>query len=246
MCINMEFAFLDESGDLGKDSKYLVLTLVCTRKNKEITKIIRKTKQKLLQKNKSAKWLNQHGGEIKFYGFPDKNLLKKLLLDLSKIDMHIYFLCFEKKGMKVNQNIKTTILHQLFIHSFEKSNKIFPEKIIADLNFFNKNKKNYFILQKYEKKVISEQKDEKNKGKKRLEITFSSIDENEYLNMKGRKDITLFLIEQKNSRQSEMLQAVDVISGSIFYKFEKDKDEYFKLLNSEKMKISGFIFKRNK
>ncbi|NOQ38290.1 hypothetical protein GQ472_05355 [archaeon] len=51
----MEFAFLDESGDLGKNSKYLVLTLVCTRKTKEITKIVRKTKQKLLQKNNHNK-----------------------------------------------------------------------------------------------------------------------------------------------------------------------------------------------
>ncbi|NOQ55310.1 MAG: hypothetical protein GQ477_00730 [Nanohaloarchaea archaeon] len=51
----MEFAFLDESEDLGKSSKYLVLTLICTRKSKEITKIIRKTKKKLLDNNKSAK-----------------------------------------------------------------------------------------------------------------------------------------------------------------------------------------------
>ncbi|MEA3229541.1 MAG: DUF3800 domain-containing protein, partial [archaeon] len=137
----MEFAFLDESGDLGKNSKYLVLTLVCTRKIKEITKIVRKTKQKLLEKNKCAKWLNQHGGEIKFYGFPDKNILKKLLNDLSETKMHVYFLCIKKGGV-INQNIKYTILGELFQHSIENSDKIFPEKIIADLNFFNKHKKN--------------------------------------------------------------------------------------------------------
>ncbi len=241
----MEFAFLDESGDLGKDSKYLVLTLMCTKKVKQITQIVRKIKQKLLQKNKCAKWLNQHGGEIKFYGFPDKHILKKLLTDLSNVDMHIYFLCFEKGGIKVNQDVKPTILGQLFMHSFQNSEKHLPEKVIADLSFFNKDKINYFVLQKYEMKPVKTKgKDGNDKKCHCLEVSFSRIEEKEYNIIKDKDDVYPVRIEHKNSRQSEPLQAIDIISGCIFSKFEKEDSECFDLLSKGKLKLIGNMFGR--
>ena len=66
-----ESAYIDESGDDGaKGSKYFVISLWCTSERKEISKIVRSTKQRLLAKNKTARWLNKKGGEIKYSGFP--------------------------------------------------------------------------------------------------------------------------------------------------------------------------------
>ncbi|MCG2717338.1 MAG: hypothetical protein L6408_00685, partial [Nanoarchaeota archaeon] len=84
----MEFAYLDESGDSGANgSNKIVMCLVCTKEKKKLNKIIRKTKQRLLEKNKTTKWLNRLGGEIKFYSFPDKGLLVKTLKEISKVDI---------------------------------------------------------------------------------------------------------------------------------------------------------------
>lgn len=66
----MEFAFLDESGDIGgMGSKYLVSTLVVTRNRKDMVEIIVDMKKKLLDSKKGRKWLNRNGGEIKFHNF---------------------------------------------------------------------------------------------------------------------------------------------------------------------------------
>ena len=106
----MEFAYLDESGDLGSQgSKHLILTLMCTRKKKEISKIIREAKKRLLDHNKTARWLSRRG-EIKFYSFPDKDLLKRTLKKLADVEMNIYFVIFEKDGTTINVDVKQTIL----------------------------------------------------------------------------------------------------------------------------------------
>ena len=109
----MKFAFLDESGDRGgKGSKYLVLCLICTPDKKKIVKIIRETKKRLLEKNKTAKWLNRTG-EIKFYKFPDDALLRRTLKKLSKVDIHIHALAFEKKRKDMAVRDKEIIVTQL-------------------------------------------------------------------------------------------------------------------------------------
>jgi penicillin-binding protein-related factor A (putative recombinase) len=76
----MEFYFLDESGDQGaRGSKYLILTLVKLRSIKKALKIIKEARQHLTLKTKKRKWLEQHGGEIKFSTFPDKEYLHKIM-----------------------------------------------------------------------------------------------------------------------------------------------------------------------
>src|SRR3989338_5645528 len=110
----MEFAYLDESGDPGPaGSKTLVLTLMCTARKKEVAHIIREAKQRLLDHNKTARWLNRKG-EIKFYSFPDKDLLKRTLKKLAGIKIKVYFMVFKKDGIQVSNEIKTKILGHLF------------------------------------------------------------------------------------------------------------------------------------
>ncbi len=56
----MEFAFLDESGDLGaRGSNYLILTLVYTKRKKDLVRFIVDVKKRLLDSKKGRKWLKR-------------------------------------------------------------------------------------------------------------------------------------------------------------------------------------------
>ena len=145
----MEFAFLDESGDLGaKGSKKLVLCLICTRQSKKLSKIISKTKQSLLNKSRTTKWLNKMGGEIKFYSFPDEDILIRALKKISNLDIDISYICFNKNNKKLDKKSKEDILIYLFKHILEKSDNEIPEKIVSDRNFLGEKvtDASYFLL----------------------------------------------------------------------------------------------------
>jgi len=213
----MKFAFLDESGDPGvKGSNNLVLTLMCTSQKKKINKIVRITKQRLLQKSKTAKWLSRHGGEIKFYGFPDKHLLRKTLTKLAQLDLKIYSMAFKKDGIPVDQKIKPNIVSDLFRIVFDDPKKEKFQKIIADLDFFNNEKTNRFLLLECSSKRIE----------------FSHIDESTFNTIKNKADKFILEIEHRNSRITEELQALDLISGAIFLNEEHDNSEYFNIIKT--------------
>lgn len=264
----MEFAYLDESGDLGPNgSRNLVLTLMCTRRKKEISKIIRDAKKRLLDHNKTARWLSRRG-EIKFYSFPDKDLLKRTLKKLSDIEMNIYFIVFEKDGAAINAEVKQIILTHLFRHLMQKPNKRI-EKIIADLSFFNREKVNRFVLRNYTLKPVrledyqglecyreSEEitfprlsEDHFEKGltfdTESEEITFSRLSEEEFEKAKDDASNTIIEIEHYNSRLSDELQALDLISGSIFAFSEHGNREYIDIISKGKATIEGGKFHRN-
>ena len=239
----MEFAYLDESGEEGAlGSKNLVLTLVCTSQNKKLSKIIRNTKIKLLNKKRNSKWLASKGGEIKFSCFPDKELLKKTLKEISNLDIRVYYLGIIKENKKLKKEVRQFIMTYLFEHIFENGNKIIPQKIIADMRFFNNKKKNYFLLEKYEsqnQKNIDENKPDK------IEISFSHItDEKELDELKKDSSNIIVAIEHQNSRHSDELQATDLICGSIFANIEYKNSEYVNILSSSKLKIKGRLIKK--
>ncbi len=241
----MEFAYLDESGDLGPDgSKNLVLTLMCTRKKKEISKIIRDAKKRLLDHNKTARWLSRRG-EIKFYSFPDKDLLKRTLKKLAEVEMNVYFVVFEKDGTTINADVKQTILAHLFRHIMRKPEKMI-EKVTADLSFFNKEKLNRFILRNYTLKPVKLKNDKGIELDAECgEITFSRLSEEEFEKVKNVSSNTIIEIEHYNSRLSDELQALDLISGSIFAFSEHGNKEYIDLLGTGKAKIEGGKFQKS-
>ncbi|MEA3458354.1 MAG: DUF3800 domain-containing protein [Candidatus Thermoplasmatota archaeon] len=233
----MEFAFLDESGDPGaKGTNHLVLCLVCTRRKKDLVKVIVNVKKRMLDKNKTRKWLNSHGGEIKFHAFPDHNALQTMLRHLSTIDMWVYYISFNKQRKTVDKEHKKLILTQLLKHSIEKSDNQFPSKIVADMNFFNNRKVNRFIQIDF-----LEHKDGKKKKFDPIQYYFEDIDEEEYQLIKDDSTFKFISIEHLNSRISEELQAVDLIAGSIFQKLEHDNEKYYGILfnNKSKAKING-------
>ena len=236
----MEFAYLDESGDPGaKGSKKIVMCLVCTKERKKLNKLMRKTKQDLLRKKKTGDWLNRMG-EIKFYSFPDKVLLKRALKELAKINFSIYCHCFTKNGNKFSKAIKHSIMGQLFWHIFERSNKIKPRSITSDLDFFGK-VSSYFALVKYKK---SKAKLVDDKGNKidgwQGEISFREVSKEDYEMHKRDKDQFLVKVEPRNSRLTEELQAVDLICGSIFQYVENGNKEYFEIIKDKIVMIQEF------
>ena len=242
----MEFAYLDESGDLGaKGSRFLILTLVCTSKKKELDQVIVNLKKKLLNFKKGKKWLGRTGGEIKFYGFPEKKLLLKALSELSKIDMNIYYFYFEKNQKRIFEEEKAVILGHLFWHMLKISEKKYPEKIIADLNFFNKKKINWFHLTKYKlNSIIIKDKKGKHKGIDGSEYSFKEIPKEEYKILKKDPNNIVIKIEHQNSRLFHELQAVDLICGTIFQLFEHQKPEYYLELSKNKITIIGAGLKK--
>jgi hypothetical protein len=238
----MEFAFLDESGDLGaRGSKHLVLTLLITSRKKELIKIVRETKRELLRKNKCSRWLNRHAGEIKYYGFPDKDILKRALRKISEIKSMAFFIALEKNGCSFPQHAKTHILASLFRHIQLTGNTKIPQKIIADLNFFNKKKINRFLFTSHEPHSNKNEKIQKEDSCCREKISFTELNDEDYKKMKNKKEEFIIEIEHRNSRICEELQALDFICGGIFAYIERNESNYINILRSGKLKIEGLI-----
>jgi len=206
-------AYLDESGDNGaKGSKYLIMALWCVSENKRISKIIRDTKQQLLRKSIGAKWLAKKGGEIKYSNFPDKRLLKKMLGELSELESSIYYVALEKKGKNVDNSEKELILRELFWHKIFFGNM--PKKIIADKQYFKNRKVAYCLL----KELTLTEKEIKTK-----KYLLKLVEKEEYEKLKRDEWEHIIKIEHHNSQLNEHLQALDILTGAIFY-FYENKD----------------------
>ncbi|MBI3412601.1 MAG: DUF3800 domain-containing protein [Candidatus Aenigmarchaeota archaeon] len=219
----MEFACFDESGDIGKDgTKYIVLGLMCTNEIHKVRNAIRWAKTQMLRHNKTARWLNRNGGEIKFYNFPDKELMKRILKKLSEIKISFYVMPF-KKGDGTNID-KNQILGMLLMHVTIFSKGRVPEYIIADTQFFNSKKEN---------KLIAFIKHGQN------QISYKMINENE-----SRENITddfkeafRLRILHNNSKVREELQATDLMCGSVFQLFERNNEEFVECLKHNKLNL---------
>lgn len=234
-----EFAYLDESGDSGaKGSKYLILCLICTSKKKAICRIIREAKRTLLRKNKTARWLNRMGGEIKFSGFPDKKLLIEILKKLNKINIYLYFFAILKEGKSVEKDIKKLILTELIRHIFQREGHL-THKIIADIDYFDNKKIEYFVIKEVRNVIVENiNKDSKEIKENKKQINFDAIDGEEFEKIKEGIKIGI-RIEHHNSQLSEELQALDILSGAIFRKFENNDPTYFDILKDGNLKVNG-------
>ena len=236
-CHRFKTGYLDESGENGKNvSRYLVLTYICTKDNKEISKILKKAKDQLRRTKKGAKWLEKRGGEIKFYGFPDVSLLRKILNNLSKLDIGVKYIAIKKNGKNFNPSEKVNILPELIASSMTNDEDI-PHKIIADKDYFDNKKVAYFLLRNYKEEIMNgSKKDGVLKVKMKYELHLIGK-----YDLENFKDSELVVsINHENSRKNLGLQAVDLISGAIFCNFERDNSEYLDLLKS-KLNIYGIL-----
>lgn len=221
----MEFAFLDESGDIGgMGSKYLVSTLVVTRNRKDMVEIIVDMKKKLLDSKKGRKWLNRNGGEIKFHNFPDSVLLKKSISRISKLDIEIYSVVIDKNASNIDASIKNIIFDLYYGTMILSKNNMKNIKITADLNYFTKRNKKYYFKILRMKKLSGY--DSKNLIEEVVDINDIRV-----------SDDLIIRVEQMNSRLIEELQATDLISGCLFQKYENGKTDLFEILVKGKPEI---------
>lgn len=234
ICDRFRTGYLDESGNNGgKGSEYLILTYVCVRENKKIAKILKKAKEQLKRTKKGSKWLEKNGGEIKFYGFPEDHVLRKVLEELSKLDIIIRYIAIKKNGKNFNPSEKADVLTEL-ISSHLASDECIPSKIVADRDYFDDKKIAYFLLRNYEEKVHNGE----NGQEKEVRCELFLI---ERYDLEKFKDNELVVsIRHENSRGNLNLQATDLISGAIFQEFEKGNKTYAEILRKN-IKMKGIV-----
>lgn len=87
----MDFIYIDESGELAKQTDYFVFGAVITRNTKEINNIIKKTR------NKYRKQLG-NTSEIKGYT-TDDYIIKKILKKLNNTNSKVVGIIFDKKNI---------------------------------------------------------------------------------------------------------------------------------------------------
>ncbi len=234
-CHKFKTGYLDESGDSGKmGSKSLVLTYMCTDDNKKIAKIMKKAREGLKRTKKGLRWLNKHG-EIKFSGFPDEHLRQKILESLSKLDIQIKFIAIEKKNKAIHPTEKISILKELIVANVRDGESI-PHKIIADKDYFNNKKIAYFIIRDFKEK---EYHGKDGKTRSRFSYKLELIEKDIF--KKDDNYNIIVKIRHENSRQNIELQALDLISGSIFQEIENKDKTYTRILKKHNKNIKGFI-----
>ncbi len=228
----MEFAYLDESGDPGAEGTMnMVLCLMVTSKNKELSQVIKWCRERLLQSKKGQKWLNTTNGAVKYHNFPDKSLLRQLVSKISKLEGSVYCIIFEKNRREISQEAKALIVNKLFQHIISSEGEV-PVSIIADTGYFNTDKINFFLLCEYEA-----MKDE-------LSLTVEKINESEYEAHLANGNSKCIKINHENTAGSKGLQVTDVIAGVIFHEAEHGDASFSSLLKGSILKLYCHTLRR--
>jgi len=231
-CDLFKTGYLDESGDDGKKgSKWFIMAYICTKEGKKIAKILKKTKEQLRRTRRGKKWLNRLGGEIKFAGFPDERLRLKILEGLSKVGFEARFVAIQKDGKNIPESEKFQILLNLLAESFS-NHQCMPAKIIADKDYFRNKKICSLAVKNYEEESYGDGK------KKKVSYEVFVLEKEEE---KDKFNLTI-KIKHENSKEHPELQAVDLISGSLFQEFENNDKTYTDILRKN-LEIKGLIKK---
>ena len=213
------YVFIDESGDLGyeaRSSKYLVITALLTSDPTAIKRCIRKVKQKVIKKkDKSLE-------EIKF-SRASRVVKRRTLESLKEEDLEVYTIILNKSSvyndLKENKNEVYNYVTRLLFDNLVFPKPLFKLNVIVDRHSGTKLQNEY----------------------------------NTYLSLKIKEHISRHLkravepdIEIKHlSSQNELeLQAVDMISGAIFNKYEFNRDAYYKIIKPKIRKEVRLFFNK--
>ena len=176
----MDYIYIDESGDLGKDSKYFIISAIISSNKTELERIINKI-------NRIFKKQLRNSNEIKGNNTPNY-IIKKILKRLENIDYEAVIIVFNKEN---KDKIKYSNNNELY-DIIDKS-----ETKHSDIKLFDK----YFI---------------------------------ENLNNNLNFPIEISHLSSTNSKG---LQIIDIISWSYFQKYEKNNEEFIKLIKNSNVKI---------
>lgn len=112
-CTLMKYIYIDESGDLGSDSNYLIMGAIIVDDNDKLERIIKKARRKY--KRKLGNFNEIKGTKTK------SSIKKKVLKELNKIDYQGIIIVFEKKHKyKINYHHNNNLLYNIIAAKLAK------------------------------------------------------------------------------------------------------------------------------
>lgn len=190
--------YIDESGDLGNDSRYFIITALIVNDGKTLNRIIRKI-------NRTYRKQIGDSNEIKGVRTPN-HIKKKIFKKLNNNDYIVYSIIFDKiDRYLLKHNYSNNQLYDLI--AFRLANMITINHN-TDI-FIDKSKAKKQEIEEFNKKFIE--------------------------NLNNPKEYKL-TIKHANSIHYKGLQIVDLISWSIFQKYENNNDEFNNLIKNKTLK----------
>ena len=190
------YIYIDESGNLGINSKQRFFILAALKIQDEKTNILLERILKKIRNRKLKKNLKEKS-ELKFSN-SDEIIRKKFLYEVSKLRIDIFSIIIEKKRINDKLNENLPVLYNYLI-------KILLEKSLLKIN--NKNK----LVIILDRCMNKNQRD-----------NFKTYVMTEFLEIFSYlPDVE---IRHENSLDSFGLQIVDFIAGAFGYKYNESKD----------------------
>lgn len=205
----MSYIFLDESGDLGfnfknkKTSQYFVITFIFTKEKNILEKMVRK-----VFKSFSSKERKNHSGVLHAYKETFKTRLNLLNVFIERKSANILVIYLNKKKVYTKLQNEKHVLYNYVTNIL--LDRVFTKKLIP-----------------LDKKItITAAKRETNKF---LNLNFTSYLKNQ-IKDKHKVDIE---IDIAHPSVEKGLQVADMISWSIFRKYEHKDDSYYEIIKSD-------------
>jgi hypothetical protein len=250
------WAFLDESGDLGKKgSKYLILTMLITEDIDYLDNLIKSMKKSLEKHKPGRMYLFKKDGEIKYSNFPDKELLRRSLEAIAASNTKIFAVYIDKG--KISKNIemeqKELIFKYLLKYICEKNFLKYEKNSIKEKTSKGIDDSFKFIRENLLTRIVADMSFLKKTPKKEkiycLNKTFDKEQgevfdvEFEEVNEENTKTCHVVVkVELKNSGTNTKLQATDIVCGAIYDFLENKKVENYLILK-EKIRMFEDITK---
>lgn len=197
-CAIMNYIYIDESGDLGNDSNYLIMGAIITDDKDKLDRIIKKARRNYKRKL---------GNSTEIKGTKTRrNIKKKILKELNKIDYQLVIIVFEKKHKyKINYHHNNNLLYN-----------IIASKLAPKLPITNKTS------------IIKD----KSKNKEKDQREFNDLFLNNLNNPKNHP----VTIKHEDSKREKGLQIADLLSWSAYQSIEHENDEFIKLITNKTIK----------
>ena len=194
----MDYIYIDESGDLGKDSKYFIISAIISSNKTDLERIINKI-------NRIFKKQLRNFNEIKGNNTPNY-IIKKILKRLENIDYEAVIIVFNKENKDKIKYSNNNELYDIIASELAKMITIKQKTSII----IDKSKTKHSDIKLFDKYFI------------------------ENLNNNLNFPIEISHLSSTNSKG---LQIIDIISWSYFQNYEKNNEEFIKLIKNSNVKI---------
>lgn len=194
----MDYIYIDESGDLGKDSKYFIISAIISSNKTDLERIINNI-------NRIFKKQLRNSNEIKGNNTPNY-IIKKILKRLENIDYEAVIIVFNKENKDKIKYSNNNELYDIIASELAKMITIKQKTSII----IDKSKTKHSDIKLFDKYFI------------------------ENLNNNLNFPIEISHLSSTNSKG---LQIIDIISWSYFQNYEKNNEEFIKLIKNSNVKI---------